>query len=64
MRNGRVLDGCAINDRFWVFAAGATSVEYTLRVTDTETGAVNEYVNPLGNAADALTDTQAFATCR
>ncbi len=59
----KVLDGCAINDRFWVFSAAATSVEYTLRVTDTETGAVNEYVNPLGNAADALTDTQAFATC-
>ncbi len=59
----KVLDGCGINDRFWVFAAGATTVETTLRITDTETGAVNEYVNPLGNAADAVTDTQAFASC-
>ncbi len=25
----KVLDGCAINDRLWVFAAAATTVEYT-----------------------------------
>ncbi len=59
----KVLDGCAINDRFWVFAAATTTVEVTLRVTDTETGATAEYFNPLGNAADAITDTGAFATC-
>ncbi len=59
----KVLDGCGINSHFWVFAAATTNVEYTLRVTDTESGAVKEYVNPLGVAAPAITDTEAFATC-
>ncbi|MCP3959475.1 MAG: hypothetical protein GY719_16620 [bacterium] len=59
----KVLDGCAINDRVWVFAALTTDVEYTLRVTDTMTNAVKEYFNPLGNSADAITDTEAFMAC-
>ncbi len=59
----KVLDGCALNDRFWVFAGATSTVEYTLRVTDTATGAVREYFNPLGIAAAAITDTDAFATC-
>ncbi len=59
----KVLDGCGINNHFWVFSAATTNVEYTLRVTDTETGAVKEYFNPLGTAAAAITDTGAFATC-
>ena len=59
----KVLDGCAINGHFWVFAAATTDVEYTLRVSDTLTGAASTYFNPLGNAAEALADTQAFAGC-
>ncbi|MEM7351337.1 MAG: fibronectin type III domain-containing protein [Acidobacteriota bacterium] len=59
----KVLDGCAINDRFWVFAAATTDVEYTLTVSDTLTGFVETYINPLGTAAPAVTDTDAFATC-
>ncbi|MCP3963712.1 MAG: ricin-type beta-trefoil lectin domain protein [bacterium] len=59
----KVLDGCAINERFWVFAAATTDVEYTLRVTDTAMGAVREYFNPLGTASPAITDAGAFATC-
>ena len=57
----KVLDGCAVNGHFWVFSAATTDVEYTLRVTDTVTGVVREYENPLGQAADATTDTTAFA---
>ncbi len=59
----KVLDGCAINDRFWVFAATTTTVEYTLTVTDTATGEIRDYFNLLGTAAPAITDTDAFATC-
>ncbi|MCP4664664.1 MAG: hypothetical protein GY856_55480 [bacterium] len=59
----KVLDGCAVNDHFWVFFAATTNVEYTLRVTDTETGTVKTYFNPLGTAAAAGTDSSAFATC-
>ena len=59
----KVIDGCNANDRFWVFAAATTNVEYTLRVTDTVTGVVKSYTNPLGRQAPATTDTDAFATC-
>lgn len=56
----KVLDGCRYNGHFWVFGAATTDVEYRLRVTDTETGAVKSYVNPLGNDAAALNDIMAF----
>jgi hypothetical protein len=59
----KVLDGCGVNGHFWVFAAGSTDLEYTLRVTDTSTGNVQEYFNPLGGTATAITDTIAFADC-
>jgi hypothetical protein len=59
----QVVDACGFNDRFWVFAAGATNVEYTLRVTDTQTSEVVEYFNPLGTASPPIVDTNAFATC-
>ncbi len=60
----KVLDGCGINDRFWVFAAASTDVEYTLRVTDSYTGLARTYLNTLGTASPAITDTDAFATCQ
>jgi hypothetical protein len=59
----KVLDGCGVNARFWVYGAAATDVEYLLRVTDTVTGQVREYWNPLGTRAAALTDPFAFPTC-
>ena len=59
----KVLDGCDVNDRIWVFAAAVTNVEYTLKVTDTVSGEIKEYFNPLGTSADATTDTDAFASC-
>jgi hypothetical protein len=59
----KVLDGCTINDRYWVFFAATTDVEFDLTVTDTLTGESKTYTNPQGNPADAVTDTDAFATC-
>ena len=47
----KVLDGCFVNDHYWVFAGGLTNVEVTLAVTDTETGEVRTYLNPLGTAS-------------
>ena len=61
----KVLDACdnqAFNS-WWVFAAAATNVGYTLRVTDTQTGQTRTWGNPLGNDAAAIQDTNAFATC-
>ncbi len=60
----KVLDGCAINDRFWVFAAGLTNVEVTLTVTDTVSGQVREYLHPMGTAFPPIQDTGAFDTCQ
>lgn len=59
----KVLDGCNFNGHWWVFAAATTDVEYTLTVTDTVTEESRTYENELGQAAAAVTDTQAFATC-
>ncbi len=59
----KVLDGCAFNGRYWVFAAATTNVGYTLRVFDRLTGRVAEYTNPLGTRAAAITDTSALDTC-
>lgn len=55
----KVLDGRAINGRFWVFYGALSSVEYTLKITDTVTGRVRTYQNPAGKMASAA-DTNAF----
>jgi hypothetical protein len=59
----KVIDGCERNGHFWVFAAGTTDVEYTLEVTDLETGEVFTSTNALGRAAPAVTETRAFSGC-
>ncbi|HYL06418.1 MAG TPA: hypothetical protein VE075_10280 [Thermoanaerobaculia bacterium] len=55
----KVLDGRALNGRFWVFYGALSNVKYTLVVTDTVTGAVKAYVNPQGQLA-SVADTSAF----
>jgi len=59
----KVIDACALNHRFWVFAAATTNVGYSLSVTDTLTGRTARYENPLGRRSPAITDTSAFDTC-
>ena len=59
----KVLDGCGLNERYWVYAAGLTDVGVVLTVDDTETGQVNVYTNTLGEAFRPIQDTDAFATC-
>jgi hypothetical protein len=57
----KVLDGCALNGHYWVYAAASTDVGYTLRVTDREAGGtVKEYRHEGGAPAPALTDALAF----
>jgi hypothetical protein len=55
----KTLDGRNVNGRFWVFFGALSNVEFTLRVTDTETGDVKTYENPLGTFA-SVGDTSAF----
>jgi hypothetical protein len=55
----KVLDGRAINGKFWVFYGSLTNAAFTLTVTDTVTGAAKIYTNPQGTMASAA-DTTAF----
>jgi ELWxxDGT repeat protein len=55
----KVLDGRALNGAFWVFYGALSNVEYYLTVTDTATGFVRRYYNPLGQLA-SVGDTAAF----
>jgi hypothetical protein len=59
----KVLDGCGVNQHWWVFLASGSSAEYVVTVTDTRTGAQRTYSNPLGVQAPLATDLDAFATC-
>ena len=59
----KVLNACALNGHYWVFAAGLTNVEVILTVTDTQNGTVKTYTNPLGTAYAPVQDASAFATC-
>lgn len=57
----KVLDGCALNGRYWVFAAASTDVGYTLAVRDEIGGGIREYRHEAGHPAPAITDIEAFA---
>ncbi len=56
----KVLDGCPVNGRFWVFAGGLTNVGVEMTVRDTETDATEVYRNDLGEAFQPIQDTGAF----
>lgn len=57
----KVLNGCAINNRYWIFTSAGTNVGMTITVRDTVTGAEKSYNNTDGNAAEAVQDTSALA---
>src|SRR5262249_60960819 len=57
----KVVDGRPVNNKFWVFAGGLTNVNVVITVTDTQTGAVKNYVNPQGTPFQPIQDTGAFA---
>lgn len=59
----KVINGCPVNNHFWVFFSALTNVEFTVEVTDTETGITNIYENAQGEVADPITDNSAFMTC-
>jgi hypothetical protein len=59
----KVLNGCGVNGRYWVFAGGLTDVRTELTVTDIALDVVKVYFNPQGTAFQPIQDTSAFATC-
>ncbi len=56
----KILDGCAVNGRFWVFSSAGTNVGLTTTVTDTQTGNVKTYSNPDLIPAPPVEDTSAL----
>jgi hypothetical protein len=59
----KMVDACSLNNKFWLFFAATTNVEFTLTVSDVDTGTTQQYFNPLGMAALPVQDTSAFSTC-
>ena len=55
----KIVDGRALNGRFWVFYGGLSDVEYEITVTDMETGAARVYNNARGKL-ESRADTGAF----
>ncbi|RPI29811.1 MAG: DUF11 domain-containing protein [Acidobacteria bacterium] len=55
----KILDGRSVNGKFWVFFASLTDVAYTVRITDTETGAVRVYTGTQGIQSSGY-DLEAF----
>ena len=56
----KVLDGCAINDHHWVYAASATDQGLDIVVTDTLTGKTWTHSKAPGPPAPAITESNAF----
>jgi len=59
----KVLNGCGVDNHYWVFSSGLTNVGVTLNYTDTASGVQKSYRNPVGTAFAPIQDTSAFATC-
>jgi hypothetical protein len=55
----KVVDGRAINGKFWVFYGSLTAEAYSLTITDTVTGAQKTYTNAAGQSSSG-SDTSAF----
>jgi hypothetical protein len=56
----KVINGCGLNNNFWVFFAGTTNVGLTLVVTDTQSGHLASYVSPDQVALGTVQDTSAL----
>jgi hypothetical protein len=59
----KVIDGCAANGHFWIYASGLTDVEVALAVTDLERDELFEITNELGHPFDLVRDIGAFSGC-
>lgn len=59
----KAINGCGLNNRYWIFSAATTNVFYRLEVTDVRSGTTKIYFNYPGPPAPAVTDTNALAVC-
>lgn len=57
----KIIDGCSLNGKYWVYFAAATDVGYVVTVRDTQsTASPRQYFNTLGTASPATNDSGAF----
>lgn len=57
----KIINGCTLNGKYWVYFAAATDVGYIVTVRDTQsTAPPKQYTNPLGTASPAVNDSGAF----
>ena len=58
----KVLDTCAAAGSFWVFDTHLSNVEFTILVTDTQTGQTRTIFNPLGYSPPSILGTNTIFT--
>jgi hypothetical protein len=56
----KVLNGCGLNNHYWVLGAATTDVGYELEVFDPISGLTRTYDNIAGRASPAIIDLEAF----
>ncbi len=60
----KILNGCAINDHYWIYVTAGTNVGYTVTVNDIALPTVTKtYTNPDRTEALPVQDTSALASC-
>lgn len=59
----KVLDGCNLNGRFWVFLTGSTDVGVEVEVKDSITGRTWTHTHAAGTALQPRLDTDALEVC-
>lgn len=59
----KILDGCLVNSRVWVFISAGTNFGFTVTVTDTLFGTTKTYTNNDLTPALPVQDTSAFPNC-
>lgn len=57
----KILNGCAVNGYYWVFAGATTTVGFELTVRDTLTGAIRTWINTDQTEVTPLVDTTVFS---
>jgi hypothetical protein len=55
-----VLNGCGLNNRFWVFFSAGTNVGLSLTVTDTQLGNTYPFTNTALTPVPTIQDTAAL----
>ena len=55
-----MLNGCAVNGRFWVFTSAGTNVGLETTVTDTLRATTRSYTSPDLTPAQPVQDVEAF----